>query len=71
MIIKEITFIFLVCRSYNNATQPVKCFYDEQKAIDFGKKLVNEETNSEISYELYRQNMKDDEGDFEFFKTLE
>lgn len=63
-------YFFLVCRTYDESTQPVKCFLQKHEAITFGRRLASKEEDCNIGYELYRQEITR-AGQFEFVKTLE
>lgn len=62
-------FFFLVCRTYDESTQPVKCFLQEHEAITYGKRLATKEKDFNVGYELYRQEITR-RGTFEFVKSL-
>ena len=62
-------YVYLVCKSYDEQTTPVKCFLQKLDAIKYGRKLATQEQDDNISYELYRQEMTRT-ATFEFVKTL-
>ncbi len=63
-------YLYLVCRTYDECTQPVKSFLKKHEAITFGRRLASKEEDCNISYELYCQEITRAE-QFEFVKTLE
>lgn len=63
-------YFYLVCRTYDECTQPVKCFLQEHEAIVYGRRLATKEEDINIGFELYRQEITR-RGTFEFVRILD
>lgn len=63
-------YFYLVCRTYDECTQPAKCFLQEHEAIVYGRRLATKEEDPNIGFELYRQEITRT-GTFEFVRTLD
>lgn len=63
-------YFYLVCRTYDECTQPIKCFLQEHEAIVYGRRLATKEEDINIGFELYRQEITRT-GTFEFVRTLD